>query len=72
MWERVVSSAFSTQMPLASADDYRVFDLSRERRKKRADVEIFGPILAKFAPSRVAQKSCTARSCAYKKFKYRN
>ena len=38
MWERVVSSAFSTQMPLASTDDYRVFDLPRERRKKRVFV----------------------------------
>ena len=45
--------------------------LSRERRKKRVDVEIFRPILAKFALPRASQKSCTARSCAYKKLNYR-
>ena len=47
------------------------FQLPRERRNKRADVEIFRPFLAKFTPARAAQKSRTARSCAYKKLNYR-
>ena len=48
------------------------FQPPRERRKKRVDVEIFRPILAKFALPRASQKSCTAHSCAYKKLNYRN
>ena len=63
--------AFSTQMPLASAEYYGVFDFPRERRKKRADVEIFRPILAKFSLSQDTQKRRTACSCGYMILNYR-
>ena len=48
------------------------FQPPRERRKKRVDVEIFRPFLAKFRRPCIPQKSRTACSCAYKKLNYRN